>query len=152
MKLTMKITKPAPKTIKNFPLNNSKACIVCERGNLCVCERQHFWNPETKKKSESRLHIGRIVDGVYYSMEQYRRKFKRDGSLRVIERPKARPCRRKTVGCDQTQEVTQTVTPKVPMPVALQTKRVGATALFIEFAKQIGLWEDLCLTWDEAAC
>ena len=92
----MKTTKPDPKTIKNFPLDIPKAGIVCERGNLYVCERQHFWNPETKKKSESRLYIGRIVDGVYYSMEQYRRKFKRDGSLRTIERHKARPYHRNT--------------------------------------------------------
>ena len=97
----MKTTKPDPKTIKNFPLDNPKAGIVCERGNLYVCERQHFWNPETKKKSESRLYIGRIVDGVYYSMEQYRRKFKRDGSLRTIERHKARPYHRKTEESNQ---------------------------------------------------
>lgn len=35
----MKTTKPDPKTIKNFPLDNPKAGIVCERGNLYVCER-----------------------------------------------------------------------------------------------------------------
>lgn len=148
----MKMTKPDPKTIKNFPLDNPKAGIVCERGNLYVCERQHFWNPETKKKSESRLYIGRIVDGVYYSMEQYRRKFKRDGSLRTIERPKARPYRRKTAENNQAQETAATASTEQLTPSALQTKRIGATTLFIEIAKQIGLWEDLCLTWGEAAC
>lgn len=148
----MKTTKPDPKTIKNFPLDNPKAGIVCERGNLYVCERQHFWNPETKKKSESRLYIGRIVDGVYYSMEQYRRKFKRDGSLRTIERHKARPYHRKTEESNQKQDAAKQTSSECSKPAVLQTKRVGATALFIEIARQTGLWDDLCLTWGEAAC
>lgn len=145
----MNSTKPDPRSIKNFPLDNDKAKIVCERGKLYVCERRHYWNSETKKKSEERLYIGRIVDGVYYTIEEYKRKFKRDGSLRVIERPKNRPYHRKaqpvtTIEVESAAEVHELA--------PLQTKRIGATVVFIEIAKQLGLWEDLCKTWGETAC
>lgn len=127
----MKVTKPDPKTIKNFPLDNDKAKIVIERGKLYVCERHHYWDSETQKKSEERLYIGRIVDGVYYTMAEYKMKFKRDGSLRVMERPKNRPYHRKVA--TQVQEQASAIEPEIV--TELQTKRVGATAIFIEIAK-----------------
>lgn len=82
--------------MKNFPFDNPLAKIVCERGKFYVCERKHYWNSETQKSAEERIYIGRIVDGVYYSMADYRRLFKRDGTLRAVERPKNRPYTRKT--------------------------------------------------------
>lgn len=63
----MKTEKPDPRKVKNFPLNNSLAKIVCERGKFYVCERKHYWDSTAKKSTEERIYIGRIVDGVYYS-------------------------------------------------------------------------------------
>lgn len=89
----MTTEKPAPpEAPPNYPL----AKVVCERGKFYVCKRKQYWDSEAKKSAEERSYIGRIVDGVYYSMLDYRRLFKRDGTLRAVERPKNRPYHRKT--------------------------------------------------------
>lgn len=157
----MTAAKPDPKTVKNFPLDNPKASIVVERGKLYVVERTHLWDSEKKRKSEQRFYLGRIVDGVYYTTADYRRKFKRDGSLRVIEKPHNRPYRRKARLEVQTPaatpvESTPKATPKAAAdevaPAPLKAKRVGLTAVFIAISKQIGLWDDVSATWGEVAC
>lgn len=83
---------PDPREIQNFPLDNPKAKIVLERGRLYVCEREYYWDSEAKRGRENRLYLGRIVDGVYYTTEEYRRRFKRNGELRVVEKTQNRPC------------------------------------------------------------
>ena len=50
----MKTEKPDPRKVKNFPLNNSLAKIVCERGKFYVCERKHYWDSTAKKSTEER--------------------------------------------------------------------------------------------------
>ena len=97
-------------------------------------------------------------------MADYRRMFKRDGSLRAVERPQNRPYRRKTQPAEAVAVPETTVTkadtgkePEIKVETAssqypLETKRIGGTALFIEVAKQIGLWEDFSKTWGETAC
>ena len=37
-------------------------------------------------------------------------------------------------------------------PYPLETRSIGGTALFVEVAKQTGLWEDFSKTWGETAC
>ena len=40
----MKNSKIDPARIKNFPLDNPKAKIVCQRGVYYVCERHYYWD------------------------------------------------------------------------------------------------------------
>lgn len=166
----MTTNKPDPREVKNFPLDNPLAKIVCERGKFYVCERKHYWNSETQKSAEERIYIGRIVDGVYYSLADYRRLFKRDGTLRAVERPKNRPYHRKTqpkeTAVADTSKAAESAAPAAGAPEGvseakpetkndsnpLETRRIGATALFVEIAKQTGLWEDFSKTWGETAC
>ena len=65
----MTTEKPAsPEAPPNAPL----AKVVCERGKFYVCKRKQYWDSEAKKSAEERSYIGRIVDGMYYSMVDYR--------------------------------------------------------------------------------
>lgn len=147
-----------------FPLDNPKAKIVVERGRIYICEREYYWDSEAQLGKESRMYLGRIVDGVFYTTEEYRQKFKRSGELRVVERPKNRPCRRKAEKVAKV-EATLKATPEtatvvadpaaaVPaevLPLRLSTKRTGMTAIFYEFSRQIGLWEDVSTTFGNLA-
>lgn len=143
---------PDPREIANFPHGNPKAKIVQERGRLYVCDREYYWDSEAKRGRERRLYIGRIVDGVYYTMEEYRRTFKRDGSLRELALTQKRSYCRKS----KTEEAVSVGSAEKDMK-ALSTacpsaKRVGMTALFTTLSRQTGLWQDMTDTFGEKAC
>lgn len=91
-------------------------------------------------------------------MADYLRLFKRHGTLRAVERPKKRSYHRKTqpnktVAADVSKAV-DSAAPAASAPEGvseakpkcyqypLETRRIGCTALFVEVAKQTGLWED----------
>lgn len=98
-------------------------------------------------------------------MADYRRLFKHNGTLRVVERPKNRPYHRKTqtnkpavadasiatesaAPAASAPEDVSAVKPETKnAPYPLETRRIGVTALFVEVAKQTGLWEDFSKTW-----
>ena len=172
----MKNSKIDPARIKNFPLDNPKAKIVCQRGVYYVCERHYYWDSTKKAGREDRVYIGRIVDDTFYTTEQYKAKFKRDGSPRIFERPKNRPYRRKATApkaADQNAQANTGSNPateaspepaaesKRPTPAAalnalcvpsqLTTRRIGATAIFDTVARQIGLRQDLINVWGPRA-
>ena len=172
----MKNPKLDPKKIKNFPLDNPKAKIVCQRGVYYVCERHYYWDSTKKAGREDRVYIGRIVDDTFYTTEQYKAKFKRDGSPRIFERPKNRPYRRKAIAPKAADQKAQTdagsspateassqqapeseqPAPAAPLnalclPSQLTTRRIGATAIFDAVARQIGLREDLINVWGPRA-
>ena len=172
----MKNSKIDPARIKNFPLDNPKAKIVCQRGVYYVCERHYYWDSTKKAGREDRVYIGRIVDDTFYTTEQYKAKFKRDGSPRIFERPKNRPYRRKATApkaADQNAQANTGSNPateaspepaaesKRPTPAAalnalcvpsqLTTRRIGATAIFDAVARQIGLRQDLINVWGPRA-
>lgn len=46
-------------------------------GHTYVMYREFFYDTETKKSSEKRQYLGQVVDGVFYSQEEYRRNFAR---------------------------------------------------------------------------
>lgn len=48
--------------------------------------RRRIKNPETGKWSEEKIYIGRVVDGVYYSREDFDEKFQRGGKARRISK------------------------------------------------------------------
>ena len=51
----MKNSKIDPARIKNFPLDNPKAKIVCQRGVYYVCERHYYWDLTKNLNSPQRI-------------------------------------------------------------------------------------------------
>lgn len=143
---------PDPREIQNFPLDNPKAKIVLERGRLYVCEREYYWDSEAKRGRENRLYLGRIVDGVYYTTEEYRRRFKRNGELRVVEKTQNRPYRRKQKEAEPVAPVEPKIEQKEQKTPSLKAKRVGLTALFTAISRQLGLWQDVAETFGAVPC
>lgn len=75
-----KITK---EQVKNFPLDNERARISLIDGKYYVVVREHYFDKTLKASRTKTQYLGRIVDLVYYSMEEYHQKFKRNGQLRT---------------------------------------------------------------------
>ena len=102
-------TLPDISTIKNFPVDNPRAKPAWKWGGvkqgwyLEVLDRTYYWDPDYVKPNgkkgrglEIRVHIGRIVDGVFYTDAQYRARFKRGGVKRAFVKPKTRPYHKKS--------------------------------------------------------
>lgn len=102
-----------------------------DRGRTRVVERQYYWDKEKGRGLEKRKYIGYVVAGVYYSNEQYRRKFMRTGKKRVVAQaaPEESP-----------------VTGVVP---ALETRQAAEFPLYYAVARDTGLIEDLMSVWGE---
>lgn len=102
-----------------------------DRGRTRVVERQYYWDKEKGRGLEKRKYIGYVVAGVYYSNEQYRRKFMRTGKKRVVAQaaPEESP-----------------VTGVVP---ALETRQAAEFPLYYAVARDTGLIEDLTAVWGE---
>ncbi len=69
--------------VKNFPLDNERARISLIDGKYYVVVREHYFDKTLKASRTKTQYLGRIVDLVYYSMEEYHQKFKRNGQLRT---------------------------------------------------------------------
>lgn len=158
--------------MKNFPDTKFETLpwqIGCECGKLYVCERKLYWDTESKKSAEERIYIGRVVGGVYYSMDDYCRLFKLDGTLRSVERPKNHlyhhKIQPKETAVADTSKAAESAAPAAGASedvfeakpetnndlYPLETRRIGGTAFFVEVAKQTGHWEDFSKTWGETA-
>lgn len=73
--------------IKNFPLDNPKAVLYQTKKWLYVCEREYFATP-SGAHSENRVTLGKVWQGQFYTLDEFKRLFKRDGSPRIY--PKKR--------------------------------------------------------------
>lgn len=70
--------------IKNFP-SSERARVRVQGNNTYVAEYEHAWNPELKRPETKIRLLGKVADdGTYYPMDEYRRKFMRDGTPRAI--------------------------------------------------------------------
>ncbi len=85
---------PSPEDVIDFPAGNPRLKIVSHKGHLYVIERHYRWDSEKKRGVDDRTYIGKIHEGRYYTMEEYKRLFKRDGSPRTA--PKTAPVGRRT--------------------------------------------------------
>ena len=124
---------PKPEEVEGFPLSNRHAKIVKDHDFIRVVERHYYWDKEKGRGLEKRTYIGYVVDGVYYSNDKYRRKFKRSGKKRVVPRP-----------------APQEQAPKTFVP-ALETKVAAEFPLYYAVAEDCGLVEDLTVVWGEHA-
>lgn len=81
----MKIKAPLPKKedIKNFPFENTKARIARNGLHVYVIENYVRAISESGEKLYSHKILGKVIDGVYYQIEEYHRLFKRNGQKRV---------------------------------------------------------------------
>lgn len=72
---------PQPSEIKNFP--DDPAMKVFEsNGTLYGGYRIRKRDPITHKQHEQKVYSGRIVDGVYYTMDEFKERFTRTGEPR----------------------------------------------------------------------
>lgn len=56
------------------------------RGHCYVVAREFVYDKETKKSTEKRKYLGQMVDGVYYSKEDYKRCFRQGMKRREAPR------------------------------------------------------------------
>ena len=166
---------PDISTIKNFPVDNPRAKPAWKWGGekqgwyLEVLDRTYYWDPEYVKPNgtkgrgrEIRVHIGRIVDGVYYTDAQYRARFKRGGAARSFTKPKTRSYNKtkeqrvppislppKQSAMEQTvvpAEVAQKAATPAPVEkprLAVNQWNLGGTLLCYRAAERNGLVADL---------
>lgn len=71
--------------IRNFPKDNLNARLTRKGKHLYVTESYVRALNENGAKLCSYKILGKVVDNCYYSMEEYRQKFKRNGEPRVPE-------------------------------------------------------------------
>lgn len=82
--------------IIDFPLDNPKAVLYPTKKWLYVCEREYFQTP-AGANSENRVTLGKVWQGKFYTLDAFRRLFKRDGS------PRENPVKRQS-NLDNTME------------------------------------------------
>ena len=125
-----KVALPNPETVKNYP-SNPKAVMVSTHSGIRVVERHYFWDKQKKRGCEKRDYLGYVVDNCFYSNDEYRRCFKRNGSKRLL--PQA----------DEPQD--QNLSLK--QVASLETKLAAEIPLYHAIAQKIGLVEDLTKVW-----
>ncbi len=132
---------PAPSEVENFPFDEPKAKIVVDYVNkrLRVVVRDYYWDPIAKRGKEKRRYIGYVVDNVYYSTEDYRALFKRDGEKRPAPVKKA----------GKSAKSAEAGTGRVP--TALRPLLAAELPLYYQIAIKTGLREDLIRTWGTEA-
>ena len=73
---------PKPEEVEGFPQSNRHAKIVKDHDFIRVVERHYYWDKEKGRGLEKRTYIGYVVDGVYYTMDEFRERFTRTGEPR----------------------------------------------------------------------
>lgn len=73
---------PKPQDIKNFPSDNPKARVMRIGNNLYVAVLEKKVSQAGKVVRANRT-LGKVVDNVFYTMDEYHALFKRDGTPRV---------------------------------------------------------------------
>lgn len=117
---------------------------------------------EKKRGVEDRTYVGKIHDGRFYTMEEFKRLFKRDGTPRPIR--KSGPVKRRSVtnakkkAAAQPAEVRSepenkegTATPEKSDSSRYDALLVGEAMLIERIARQLRLRDDLASVWGEQA-
>lgn len=118
---------PSPADVLDFPIDNPRLKIVNHKGHLYVIERHYRWDPLKKRGVDDRTYVGKVHEGRYYSMEEYKRLFKRDGTPRAIR--KTSPIKRRTrktaeapVQSSSPASTEASAKTPVPMPTPVQAQ------------------------------
>ena len=75
------IVLPKPEEIENFPFEVEGARLLMNKKVLYVVTSTFYKTADGKRK-EDRRYLGRVVNGRFYTTDEYRTLFKRDGTLR----------------------------------------------------------------------
>ncbi len=75
---------PQPQDIENFPFEIEGARPLVVSGNLYVVTSRFYKTADGKRKEE-RHYLGRVIEGRYYSRDEYRATFDRYGQRRKID-------------------------------------------------------------------
>lgn len=121
-----------PKSVEGFPITNPHAKIVKDRGHQRVVERFYYWDQEKRRGLEKRKYIGYVVDGRYYSNDDYKKLYKRSGKKRIVAHVS-----------NDNDAVKQEQVP------ALETRIAGELPLYYAIAQEQGLIDDLRTVWGE---
>ena len=140
--MTTKMTLPVREDVQGYP-NNAKAVMVKARGKIRVVERQYYWDKEKQRGLEKRLYLGYVVDGKFYSNESYKKKFKRNGSERLVNPGKAT---KDTI--QENTDLQQNKSVSTDNDV-LSSLRANELPLYYAVAEETGLVEDLTMVFGE---
>ena len=101
-------------------------------GIVNVLQREYSYSPERRRGTETATMVGKVVDNEkYYPIAEYNRRYKRGGRLRTI--PKVKEIQ----GIGTYDEIEEKVIK------GLKRLSLGATPIFVETARAIGIVEDL---------
>lgn len=120
----MALPKPKPDEVEGFPHDNPKAVITALKGKsgvlLYVSVRENYTRPDGRVVNHLK-HLGKIVQGRYYPMAEYRRLFKRNGQRIDEPNPKDKerdkPAKR---AYKRKKPLSQNKRRKYPSPFALK--------------------------------
>ncbi len=158
----MPVEIPSPDDVVDFPKDNPRLKIVRHKETLYVVERFYRWSPEKQRGVEDRTYVGKIRDGRFYTMEDYKRLFKRDGTPRTAltsgpakGRP-ATPAKKRTVAKPvetraEPENKSDAAAPEKASSSRCDALLAGETLLLDRIARRIGLREDLARVWGERA-
>lgn len=139
--MTIKNPLPVREDVQGYP-NNDKAVMVNARGKIRVVERRYYWNKEKHRGLEKRVYLGYVVDGKYYSNDSYKKKYKRNGSERLV---KPKVAAKST--CQGNTELSENKS--VPEDDILSSQRAGELPIYHAVAEETGLVEDLTKVFGE---
>jgi hypothetical protein len=119
--------------IKNFP-KDGKIQVV--KGNTYVILRKYIWDKEKKATTEVRETLGKVVDDVFYTTEEYKRLFKRGGVKRKY--PLLEPFNSVKLTASEEELIVDEIIPSINFGF------VGAIPILYSIAYKQKLWDDLC--------
>lgn len=140
--MTIKNPLPVREDVQGYP-NNDKAVMVNACGKIRVVERRYYWNKEKHRGLEKRVYLGYVVDGKYYSNDSYKKKYKRNGTERLV---KPKEAAKST--CQGNTELSE----NKPVPNVddiLSSQRAGELPIYHAVAEETGLVEDLTKVFGE---
>ena len=90
------MSNPTPDTIEGFPSDNPRARLyLCRRKGrsdiLYVVESSYVYERKLKKTRTYTRYLGRVVNGVYYTLEEYKKTFTRNGKIRAVPKDATLP-------------------------------------------------------------
>ncbi len=139
--MAINITLPVREDVQGYP-DNDKAVMVNARGKIRVVERQYYWDKEKRRGLEKRKYLGYVVDGKFYSNESYKKKYKRNGSERLVKPRATKNTTQGNTGLPRNK-------PVYTEDDILSRQRANELPLYYAAAEETGLVEDLTNVFGE---
>ncbi len=82
------IIKPKLEEIKNCPEDTDHVYVEVKQGKIYLVKKTRIGTYPSGRAIYSSHNLGHVIDGVFYTMEEYLKTHKRTGELRVPDEPK----------------------------------------------------------------